>query len=145
MKTEFPDVYERANPPEWATFVPDRTPAFKLHTSKQLAHSAIADKKPKREVALYHIESDEAGKPVWRKVWEYVYPDNCERCGGSFEWERFGRKRIEYCLPRGADRVIDKPVICRECQSKESDEAKERARKAWEIKELERLQDKYGG
>lgn len=141
---EFPDVFEAKSPPQWATFCPDRRPDFKVHTNLGLARSAIADKKPNREVALYHLEVNEQGQAYWMKTWEYVFPEICPECGGSFATSRYGRHLYTYNTPYAWQGIIqDAPVICEKCFGKQRQAHNAAARRARELKELQTLRSKY--
>lgn len=115
---------------QWATMCRDRSPEFKVHSAKGLAHSAIANKKPYAEIALY-----ENINGVWTKVWEYVYPEIC-RCGNLFHG---GPYRIS---PTHEGGVRDADVICIDCYSKESQIKREAQEFERNRRELARLQAK---
>ena len=133
--TDFPEVFEARQAPEWATFCPARKPAFKVHTSEALANSSIANHKPQWEIALYHLEVEE-GAVVWKKVWEYVKPDCCEWCGGPF--------RYNPSLPYNDEgRVKDAPLVCDRWRARKRQELVEKKVRKNDLKQLEELRRRY--
>jgi hypothetical protein len=165
--TEFPDIYPAKESPQWATFCPTRSPEFKAHTKKGLAHSAIAYHKPHAEIALYRLEVVQVGNNLtvtgggndyiipssntttgavalrtqWKKVWEYTIPEKCDFCE-----KEIGRAwgRPDVSLPyHYKGRVIDAPVVCRDCYHAGRTEAISEQKRREDIKRLKALRELY--
>jgi hypothetical protein len=131
---EFPDTYEAKQPPEWATYCPDRRQPFKVHSSKGLAHSAIGYHKPGSEIAMYHLEVEDGG-PVWKKAWEFKFPNECPKCGKSC--------RV-YKIPyRYEGTIKDAQVICDSCWYDEYQEYRETQRREADLARLSALRSLY--
>ena len=171
--TEFPDLYEQNNPPEWATMCLTRSPIFKLHTRKNLAHSAIAAHKPHAEIALYHLEtlvptqnfnatasttvttySDSGyiwvpgGRVQWRKTWEYVFPEECDFCKGNFDTQHINWSTKQpvkaYEIPyEYKGRVMDAPVVCLSCVAQQRSVSLAEEKRQRDIERLKALRELY--
>ena len=134
---KFPETI-KSTQNQWATLCPDRSPEFKVHSKRGLAHSAIAVKKPYYEIAMYELKDG-----TWTKVYEYVLPEVC-RCGRLFKETSASYGRNRYNLDPNFDGSIkDAPVICWECykaieQAKYDEQTKRR-----ELKQLADLRAKY--
>lgn len=63
-----------------ATYIHDRSPAFKVHSKVGLAHNALGGRGFTVARAKYELVSGE-----WKRVWAYVPPDNCRRCGRKYD------------------------------------------------------------
>lgn len=168
--TEFPDVYQSKASPEWATVCPDRSPEFKAHSKKGLAHSAIAYHKPHTEIALYRLEvvpdiytaytgyttitgqstvytSSTSGNPrfktQWKKVWEYTYPENCDFCENPIRKRPYGGTPELYLPYHWKGRVIDAPVVCGACYHAGRTEAVSEQKRREDIERLKVLRELY--
>lgn len=130
---EFPRVLEQKTV-QWATLIPDRSPEFKVHSSKGLANSALAMRFPQYECARYTVVD---GK--WVLDWEYHLAENCSRCGNKFPKYNHGRN-----LSEEVDTItINKAVICDDCWAAERRTKRVAAEEARERKLLADLQAKY--
>ena len=70
---EYPDVLTFQTEP-FATVIPSRSPAFKVHRTEGLANSALAHH---RNGAKYELING-----TWTKKWEFnTNPTNCDNCG----------------------------------------------------------------
>lgn len=136
---KFPETIP-AEQSQWATLCTNRSPEFKVHNKKGLAHSAIAAKKPHAEIAMYELKEG-----LWTKVWEYEFPTICSECGGSYEYiNHGGYRRSDYKIPYGWEGSIkDAPVICLSCYKKAYVEYADRIQQERELAELARLQAKH--
>jgi|SRR6478735_8958103 len=125
---------------QWATLCYGRSPEFKVHSKRGLAHSAIANKKPSHEIAMYELKEGE-----WHKVWEYEFPTICE-CGKTYEHtSTTGFTRKSYHVAWGYDgKVMDAPVVCRECYNKSYKAYTDRQTRERELAQLADLNAKYG-
>lgn len=85
--------------PEWATYIPDRTPAFKIHKQRSHARNAVGN----RESILYQYINDQ-----WVEILRNEPskgPRNCDKCGiavakwygvyGQQKWQ--GDKLLTVC------------------------------------------------
>lgn len=68
-----------ANENTVATFIPSRSPEFKVHKTPGLAHSALGQRGFYDARAKYELRDGE-----WQRVWAYVPPDNCRRCNRRY-------------------------------------------------------------
>lgn len=117
--------------PEWATYVADRSPKFKVHTTRGFANAAISNHWPSTPVELYHLESG-----GWVLKESYPVPTNCAECD-----IKITRKRVQYGT-KGPK--FKRPIVCGECWDKAYHAELDRRREQAEREELERLQQKYG-
>lgn len=168
MVTEFPEVFESKAPPQWATFAPERSPSFKLHTSLGLALSAIANKKPHQEVALYHLE-------VVYNTMVHTFPENTLTYSttsstsassgyhlGSSVGEPAWKKVWEYVFPTNCSECLkpylvkhyhlpynhkgtvkDAPVICGNCYKDQRDQYIAEQQRLADLKKLAHLKELY--
>jgi hypothetical protein len=60
--------------------IPYRSPEFKVHKKEGLAHNALSQRGYTEPKAKYEFISGQ-----WKRVWAYVPPTNCRRCGQSYE------------------------------------------------------------
>lgn len=132
--TKFPDTYRANDRPQWATLCFERSPEFKLHNSLGLAHSALANKKPGRDVALYHLEAVEGGFE-WVKTWEYIVPVYCPVCHRLMDSPRVPLTH------HGT--VKDAPVVCYDCYREDYEREKQRENEKRDLAKLAELQRMY--
>jgi len=101
-----------------ATFIPSRSPEFKVHSKVGLAHSALGGRGFYESRAKYVLTDG-----VWKRVWAYVPPDNCRRCGRRYsdvlaEQKRQAEEAGRFFHPRHAkyhsDPTYDGPKWCEE-------------------------------
>lgn len=125
---------------EWATFIPDRTPNFKMHNTKQQAMAAMAYRMPNNACTLLHFENGE-----WVEEWDYQPSDICNWCGGSVYVESYGRKWAHrHYPPQHKGTRVGSPVICDGCYKAERLRLADKAHEERERKQYEELKQKYG-
>lgn len=92
----------------WATYIPGRSPAFKMHTSRGLAHAALSGRSYAESYAEYELVDGE-----WLRRFTYVPTNNCNYCGDEFTKNQYGAYvRIR---PLSDGPQWDKLPICRDC------------------------------
>lgn len=74
LDEQFPPTLP-ANVQTVATFIPSRSPEFKVHSKPGLAHNALGGRGYTVARAKYELIDGE-----WKRVWAYVPPTNCRRC-----------------------------------------------------------------
>lgn len=112
----FPDQLSFHKEP-FATVIPYRSPAFKVHKSEGLANSALSHHK---EGAKYKQENG-----VWVKTWEFYEPIECESCHLLLDETRdrtrnyYGRYGDYYRSPLHKGSEIFAPFLCLSCYENE--------------------------
>lgn len=96
-----------------ATFIPARSPEFKVHKSPGLAHGALGQRGFHESRAKYELVDG-----AWQRVWAYVPPDNCRRCKRRYDdvvaSEQARRNHRGWMSKYHHDPSYDGPVWCSE-------------------------------
>lgn len=131
---QFPDVLP-ASVNVWATYIPYRTPEFKVHRSEGLANNAMGQRGPDESYAKYQLVSGE-----WVKVFEHHPAKNCAWCSAPLTGYR-----DRYLPPLSKKPKWQQPTICKQCYDTSYAQQRREAQELRERRELQRLQDKYKG
>lgn len=138
MSFEFPDTLPSTES-QYATYIPWRTPEFKVHRTEGLAHSALGQRSYDEPYAKYELKGG-----VWHKVFEYQPADVCGFCKGSLRvgtpsggW-RYSRNESLSKAPKWT-----KKPICRNCYNIQNEQRKREMQEQRERAELARLSKKY--
>lgn len=132
----FPDQLSFVKEP-YATVIPYRSPAFKVHKTEGLANAALSHH---NKGAKY---KQEAG--VWVKVWEFYTPTECEHCGLPLDPERdksdAGWYRVWLRSPLHRGSHIFAPFLCINCYTNEQNivEDRDKARQ-WQREQKRRAE-----
>jgi hypothetical protein len=140
---EFPDTMP-ASVNMWATYIPNRSPEFKVHKNEGLANSAMGQRDLNESYAKYALRGGE-----WVKVYEYQPKHFCDWCSKNLhenEKDARGRYRTtRYRPPHSKKPKWQQPVICAGCYNTAVAQKRREEQEARERAELKRLQDKYKG
>lgn len=134
----FPDKLDFQKEP-FATVIPARNTAFKVHKTEGLANSALAYHK---QGAKYKQENG-----AWVKVWEFYDPEACEKCTLPLDPTRDQKPIAHYYreynkwyrspLHKGAE--IFSPFLCKTCYDEEKKVVDDRyAAKQWAAEQRRR-------
>ena len=127
--------------PPYATYVEDRSPKFKTHTTIGNAHGAVVAHYPSNNVWVYEL-----GPDGWKVIEEYLVPDACAYCGGGWEYVSYGNRTYSGKYRPWGERHLkeyEKPIICRACYRKTVDEYNADQIRERELRELARLKETY--
>lgn len=136
-------VPPKVNQNVWATYVEDRRPQFKVHSSEAKANSAVGTHYPQRTVVKYNLVDGE-----WAVNETFETPDNCAYCGADL-WtypnpQYPNYKRYTGDRPWTVDGpMYNRPIICYICTRKDRNEYNAGWKRKAEIAELDRLKAKY--
>jgi hypothetical protein len=122
----------------WATYVSRRSPSFKVHSSKGLAHSAVGYHFPGEDVIMYHLENGE-----WTVYNEFLVPTICGRCQGPFTKNQWGYIELRRPYRKAGMARFNEPVICETCYQAERTEVIRKDDEKLELKKLAELKAKY--
>lgn len=109
LDERFPPVIA-ANLHTIATFIPYRSPEFKVHSKPGLAHGAMSNRGFHESFAKYELIDGE-----WRRVYAYMPPDKCKRCGNAYEhrgYTKYHTDPREESIPRW-----QRTPVCKDCAS----------------------------
>jgi len=134
-----PFVPPKVNQNVWATHVPNRSPAFKVHSSEGLANSAVGYHFPGVTVTKYKLTDGE-----WAVHTVFEVPPVCDRCSKEFTTDRWGRKQVDRPYKRSGNAKYSDPCICRPCYDKEYAAIRAEWLEKEERRRLAELQAKYG-
>lgn len=91
-----------------ATYIPHRSPSFKVHSKPGLAHNALGQRGFNSPFAKYELENG-----VWIRTYAYIPPTHCKRCGESFKGKGYS---CYYHDPREDDLPRWKRTpVCKDC------------------------------
>lgn len=135
---DFPDTMP-SKESRYATYIPARHPAFKVHSNEGLAHSAMGQRNLNEPYAKYEFENGQ-----WVKVFEYQPPgadDPCSYCGEPYGRDQWGRIDLN-------ESMADTPkwkrkAICGKCSKYQREQARREQQEERDRRELARLQKIY--
>ncbi len=136
---EFPETLP-SNESMFATFIPARTPEFKVHRTEGLAHSALGQRSYDESYAKYEMKDGQ-----WVKVFEYVpQTEGCGICGGSFRVSTYsgGYRHVRCESLSKAPRWKKKP-ICQNCRNTQRAQERRMQEEARDRAEYERLKKQF--
>jgi hypothetical protein len=122
----------------WATYVEDRSPQFKVHSSEGLANSAVGYHYPGTTVVKYKLQDGE-----WQVYETYETPKTCAWCEQPFVKVMWSRLHFRPREAKGPE--YRKPVICADCHKKDYEAWLEKTKVQSELYELQRLKSLYEG
>ena len=104
-----------------ATYIPSRSPSFKVHNKPGLAHNAMSQRGFGSPFAKYELVDG-----VWHRTYAYVPPTHCKRCGEKHErgWSMYNADPREEDIPRWKRTPVCKdcvPAIRQELEQAEAD------------------------
>lgn len=100
-----------------ATYIPHRSPSFKVHSRAGLAHNALGQRGFASAFAKYELENG-----VWVRTYAYIPPTHCKRCGAEYE-KAYNRYRMD---PREADVLTYlRTPVCKKCVGEIEQEIKQ--------------------
>jgi hypothetical protein len=133
---EFPDTIP-SKESMWATYIPARSPEFKVHKTLGLARSAMGQRSYDESYALYEMQGGQ-----WVKTFEYHPAEMCGICGWRFNNGTDRWARVRYESMSKASKWTKGP-ICAKCYGIQRDQIRREAEERRELAELKRLQNKY--
>lgn len=127
--------------PKWATYVPTRSPMFKVHSSEGLARNAFSYHRGNGDMqVLKWNDKDED----WDIETDWIRPDNCPQCQGTMYERGYWRGRVANIYKEnGPD--YRQPMVCYPCWHKMYEEYNREWREEQEKKKLQELKAKYEG
>jgi len=133
---EFPETLP-SKESQFATYIPARQPAFKVHSNEGLAHSALGQRGTDEAYAKYELKNGE-----WTLVYEHQPKDNCDQCKQPFTLDRW--KRVSRNKPyneKGPAWLQD--TICDGCYNRQRADWNREQQEKRDRAELARLNAKY--
>lgn len=136
MSFDFPDTMP-SKEVQYATYIPARQPAFKVHNTQGLANSAVGQRNWNEPWAKYELQGGD-----WVKVDEYQPPTNCSMCGNQFN--RWDNGKIIYHTSVAKVAKYKKRPICSNCYNTQRAQQRREEEEQRDLAELRRLSTKYG-
>ena len=139
MTFEFPDTLP-SKESMFATYIPARTPEFKVHRTEGLAHSALGQRNYNESYAKYEMKEGQ-----WVKVFEHHPADACGLCGGTFQVTHpSGRTGVFRYESYAKVPKWQKEPICHNCYTTQREKQRRIDEEKRERAQYERLNQIYG-